>query len=323
MAFDDRGTYDAPEGAEGPGEGREQEFGRALDDVAAGSGPTSTHLGGLSHLLPAEVVRFREAWEPLSERQKLALLDALSDAEEASLRLDFNAIYHLGTQDASASVRQRAVESTVEDESTWLLERLLELLVRDDDPDVRAAAAVALQAFSQRAELGELTDDQAARVRQTLLETIHRPGERQDVRAEALATIGYFSDATVSRELGAAFHEEETRLYALRGMGHSADPTWVDTILEQLDDPDDAIRAAAAVALGEIGEERAVPALTDVVDDAALPVRLAAIGALGEIGGDEAREALVYALEDKNEAIREAAEAAIEALDFFEDPLAP
>jgi HEAT repeat protein len=204
-----------------------------------------------------------------------------------------------------------------------LLERLEKLLVEDDDADVRAAAAAALQSFAQRAELGELTDEQAARLRQTLLETIHRPGERQDVRAEALATIGYFSDPTVSRELGAAFHDEATRLYSLRGMGHSADPTWVDTILEQVEHPDDPIREAAAAALGEIGEERAVPALTDLIDDPALPVRLAAIAALGEIGGGEAREALVYALEDKDESIRDAAEAALEALDFFDDPLAP
>lgn len=323
MASGDEYVMDELLPSDESGEVREQEFGRALDDVAAGSGPASEHLGGLSHLLPAEVDRFRAAWEPLSERQKLALLDALTTAEGASLRLDFNAIYHLGTEDANAGVRQRAIESTVEDESVWLLERLLKLLVEDDDADVRSAAAMALQPFAQRAELGELTDEQAARLRQMLLETIHRPGERQDVRSEALETIGFFSDATVSRELGAAFHDDATRLHALRGMGHSADPTWVDTILELLEDSDDVIRAAAAAALGEIGEERAVPALIDLIDDPAMPVRLAAIGALGEIGGEEAREALVYALEDKDEEIREAAESALETLDFFDDPLAP
>lgn len=304
-------------------EARERDLERALDDVAAGGGPASQHLSSLSHLLPADVGRFRQAWEPLTERQKLALLDALTTAEGASPRLDFNAIHHLGTEDASPGVRQRAIESTVEDESVWLLERLMKLLVEDDEAGVRAAAALALQPFAQRAELGELTDDQAARLRQTLLETIHRPGERPDVQVEALSTIGFFSDVTVSRELGAAFHEQGTRLHALRGMGHSAGPTWVDTIIEVLDDPDDAIRATAAGALGEIGEERAVPALIELVDDPALPVRLAAIAALGEIGGQEAREALIYALEDRSDDIREAAEAALETLDFFDDPLAP
>ena len=51
------------------------------------------------------------------------------------------------------------------------------------------------------------------------------------------------------------------------------------------------------------------------------PARVGAIAALGEIGGEEAREALIYALEDKREAIRQAAAAALEELEFFEDPL--
>ena len=303
-------------------ESREQQLAQALKDVGAGGGAESEHLSGLSHLLPADLERFRQVWRPLGELQKLALLDALSAQEAASLRLEFNAIYHLAMDDASAAVRQRAVQSTVEDESVWLLERLLSLLTEDGAGEVRVAAAWALQPFAQRAELGKLGDDQAARLRQTLLETIHRPGERVDVRAKALATLGFFSDTVVSRELGAAFHDEETRLHALRGMGHSADPTWLDTILEVLDDPDDAIRESAARAAGEIGEERAVEALTELVDDSALPVRLAAIEALGEIGGEAAREVLIYALEDKRDEIREAAEEALERLDFFEDPLA-
>ena len=304
-------------------ETRGQELDQALDDVAAGRGPASEHLPGLSHLLPEDVVRFENAWQSLGEQQKLALLEALSRAEGDSLRLDYNAIYHLAMGDPSAVVRQQAIESTVEDESAWLLDRLLWLLVHDDDADVRAAAAAALQPFACRAELGELSDEQAARVRQTLLETIHRPGERLDVRNEALAAIGYFSDSVVSRELGAAVHDDESRLHALRGMGHAADPAWVETILEALEDSDEVVREVAVTAAGEIGDSRAVPALTDLVDDPAIPVRLAAIAALGEIGGEDAREALIYALEDKREVIREAAESALETLDFYEDPLAP
>ena len=61
--------------------------------------------------------------------------------------------------------------------------------------------------------------------------------------------------------------------------------------------------------------------LTELIDDPAVSVRLAAIEALGEIGGEEARVALVYALEDKREVIREAAQAALEELDFFDEPL--
>jgi HEAT repeat protein len=296
---------------------------RALEDIAAGTGQSSQHLASLSHLLPADVSRFRQVWEPLTDRQKLALLDALSRDEAESLRLDYNAIYHIGMEDPSRDVRLRSVQSTIEDDSAWLLDRLLRLLSEEQETDIRAAAALALQPFAQRAELGELDAEDTARVRAALLDTYRRGGERIDVRAEALAAVGYFSDAEVQHELEEAFRDEALRLHALRGMGHSADPAWLRIVLPMLEDSDESLRRAAAQAAGEIGDEAAVPVLVDLIDDRAQAVRLAAIAALGEIGGEESREALLYALEDPDEAIRQAAETAVEGLDFFEDPLAP
>jgi HEAT repeat protein len=304
-----------------PVEDQQARFTLALEDVATGAGPASQHRSLLSHLEADDLDRFRGVWAQLSDGQKLALLDALSRDETDSLRLDFNEVYHLGMGDSSSAVRLRAVQSTVEDESAWLLERLLTLLVSDHDADVRAAAATALEPFAQRAELGELHPTDTERIRRALLETTHRAGERLDVRAEALATLGYFSDAAVRLELEEAYQDEALRLHAIRGMGHSAEPEHLDRVLAVLEDSDDVLRRAGALAAGEIGDERAVTALVELIDDPAQPVRLAAISALGEIGGDEAREALVYALEDKRPTIREAAEEALANIDFLEDPL--
>ena len=237
------------------------------------------------------------------------------------MRLDFNAVYHLGMLDQDDAVRRVAIESTVEDDSPWLLERLLHLLVDDPAPDVRTAAALALGPFAQRAEVGDLDADQRLRLRDTLIETIHRPGERIDVQAAALESLGFISGELISNEIEAAFREPETRLQAIRAMGHSADDHWLSTVLGLFSEPDDALREAAAEAAGELGDDSAVAGLTELVDDPAMPVRLAAIGALGEIGGPDARESLIYALEDKREVIREAAAAAIEAVDFFDDPM--
>jgi HEAT repeat protein len=299
----------------------EDRFEEALADVAAGRGPHSPHLPALSHLEVDQLARFGEAWTGLVEKQKLALVEALSREETDTLRLEFNPIYHLGMDDDSAAVRRCSIEATVEDDSPWLLEHLLALVAQDDEPEVRSAAARALEPFARRAELGELKADEAERVRQTLVETIHRPGERADVRAAALSAVGYFSGELIRRELEAGFRDEALRLDALRGMGHSADPAWLDTILGSFDDPDDTLRIAAASAAGEVGEPEAVPDLVNLIDDPSMPVRLAAIAALGEIGGEEAREALIYALEDKRASVREAAEAALAELEFFEDPL--
>lgn len=299
----------------------EDELEQALSDTAAGRGPASAHLAALSHLSPEQLARFRTVWGNLAERQRLDLLQALSDAEYGTLRLDFNEIYHLGMVDESADVRRVSVESTVEDDSRWLLDRLLSMVTRDQEANVRAAAAAALGPFALRAELEELPQADAPRIRDTLIETIHRPGERIDVQAAALNSVGYFTDELVHRELEAGYRDEALRVEALRGMGHSAAPVWLETLLREFESPDDALRRAAAEAVGEIGDVAALEGLIELVDDPALPVRLAAIAALGEVGGEEAREVLVYALEDELEAVRQAAEAALEEIDFFEDPL--
>lgn len=298
----------------------EDQFERALSELEA-DGTSVRFQDGLSLLLPEQVERFRSVWDCFSEARKIRLLESLSAEESESLRLDFNAIYHVGMSDESSRVRLCAIESVVEDDSAWLLERLLELLADDDEAEVRAGAATALEPFSDRAELGELDDDSAARLRRSLLGTIHRPGERLDVRAAALATVGYFSDEVAQRELTKGFDDDGLRLCAVRGMGHSADSGWLDTLLPLLDEPDEALREAAATAVGEIGDQRAVPELIELIDDPDLGVRQAAIAALGDIGGQEARDALVYAAEDGNPEISEAAQAALEEIDFFEDPL--
>lgn len=299
----------------------EDQFTRALEDVAAGCGPRSQHLAGLSHLAPEQVERFRSIWATLGEGQRRELLEALSRLEAATPRLEFNAVYRLGIDDSSPDVRRCAIVSIVEDAALELLDRLIERLRVDPAAEVRAAAARALEPFARRAELGELPAADAERLREALRETIHRPGENTAVRGAALAALGYFSDEQTRRELEAGWRDAELRLHALRGIGHSADERWVDLVIEALGSPESAMRQAAAEAAGEICSEKTVPRLAELVDDPALSVRLAAIAALGEIGGEEAREALLYALEDKRQVIRDAAEEALTKLEGFEEPL--
>ena len=300
---------------------REASFEQALVDVAEGRGAASARLTALSHLSPDQVRRFEERWIGLSEHEKLALLESLRSEESDNFRCEFNAIYHLAMDDASARVRQRAIESTIEDDSRWLLEKLLATLRGDEGPDIRAAAARALGPLAQRAELEDLPYTDGTELRETLLAVAARGSERLDVRGEALASAGYFSAEPVQRALREAFWDEGLRLYAMRGMGHSADPRWLEALLEQCEDNDDVVRQTAARAAGEIGDEEAVETLTELLEDPSLEVRLAAIEALGEIGGDEAKNALVYAMEDGSDVIRQAAETALEEIESYDQPL--
>lgn len=296
-------------------------FTRALEDVAAGRGPRSEHLAGLSHLAPEQVARLRLVWSALTETQRRELLESLSRLEAATPRLEFNAVYGLALDDPAAAVRRAAIVAIIEDPGVQLLEPLIVRLLDDPDAGVRAAAARALEPFARRAELGELSDEDAVRLRDALFQVLHRDGEPSAVRGAALAALGYFSDERVRGELEAGWRNAELRLQALRGFGHNADERWLRYVVEAMESPESALREAAAEAAGEICAEEAVPRLADLVDDPSLSVRLAAIAALGEIGGEEAREALLYALEDKRQVIRDAAEEALTKLEGFEEPL--
>jgi HEAT repeat protein len=73
------------------------------------------------------------------------------------------------------------------------------------------------------------------------------------------------------------------------------------------------VRAAAAVALGRMGDDEAVVALSKAIErDDHYAVRAAAAGAIGRIGASRGVAALLYALTDENAFVREEAREALE-----------
>ena len=119
------------------------------------------------------------------------------------------------------------------------------------------------------------------------------------MRREALASVGYLDSLAVERAIEVGFEDDAFQLWAMRAMGRTANPDWLDTLTDEAGHPDPAVRQEVARAAGELADERATETVAELVDDAELEVRLAAIKALGQIGGDEARETLIYALEDE------------------------
>ena|SRR6266446_6793363 len=85
-------------------------------------------------------------------------------------------------------------------------------------------------------------------------------------------------------------------------------------------------RAAAAAALGRIGDLRALKPLVEALKDPDAQPRVAAAAALGRIGDLRARASLVAALEDEVEYVRAAAAQALKAFDVARgsnDPKGP
>lgn len=78
----------------------------------------------------------------------------------------------------------------------------------------------------------------------------------------------------------------------------------IDLFVKRLEDPEPAVRAAVAVALGDLGAKEAVVALLLVVEDDDAYVRQMALNALGEIADERALPRLRRALEDERAEVR-------------------
>lgn len=300
----------------------EQLLAHAVDALAQPGELSPEQVGALSHLIWSDLEAVQQVWSGLPSDRKVDVLGQLSRSERTYGRQDFNAVYELALADADPAVRRMAAESIVAENGAAPLGTLVRLAREDPEPRVREAVVAALADFAFLAEVGEIPDEWPDRLRTLLLGIFNDPAEPAIVRREALASVGYLDSVQVESAIEEAFEDAELQLWALRAMGHTANPDWLETLQEEASHPDPTVRQAVARALGDIADERASETVADLVDDPELEVRLAAIAALGEIGGDEAREALIYALEDERPIIREAAEAALNELDVDEDPLA-
>jgi HEAT repeat protein len=234
--------------------------------------------------------------------------------------------------DADAGLRRAAAEELGEIGHKAVVPRLLKAL-GDADAEVRAVAAAALGAIRDgaavpgllkalgdadakvswvaAAALGEIGDASAV---PGLLETLSDADSRLSVAA--VAALGYIGDASAVPGLLKALGDAELRRAAAEALGQIGAPS-VPGLLKALGDADAKVRAAAAAALGAIGDAAAVPVLLEALDDADAEVRWAAVEALGEIGDAAAVSGLLEVLGDA-----EVRWAAVEALGQIGDAAA-
>ena len=127
-------------------------------------------------------------------------------------------------------------------------------------------------------------------------------GGDAETRLRATEELASSRTRLATGELEAALHDPNmaVRAEAARALGEIADPGSVDALLRVLEDPLTGLAVEAAHALGRIGDRRALPALTTVLMSAdetfSQRDRVAAARALGDIGGPEATEVLLRAL---------------------------
>jgi len=97
-------------------------------------------------------------------------------------------------------------------------------------------------------------------------------------------------------------------------MGRTSNPKWAEKVVQDLDHDAVAVRYEAAMAIGEVGDERHLRNLDVSLEDSDLTVQLAAISAVERIGGDVAKDKLQGMLTSSEPRVVEAAQQSLQIL---------
>jgi len=274
-------------------------------------------LRNLSELTAAEMVQFQEAWPGYTSQRRHELLRALVALAEEHIEYNYNIIFAWMLDDADPRNRILAIEGLWEDMNPRHLGRLQEMLVQDEDVDVRAAAALALGRFVHWGEMDEIPARYGEQAVEALWDVYHDPREHVHVRRRALEGIAASSHAGAPRLIENAHYDEDLfmRISALYAMGRTADVRWIPYLLPELSSEAPELRMEAARALGELEATAAIDPMIRMLDtEKDSEVRFAILEALGQIGGDKAKQALQLAADSEDEAEAAIAEMALEQL---------
>ena len=285
--------------------------------------PKFSQLLQLADLESDQVGEFKSAWPSVPEVRRRQVVESLLELSEENLELDFTDVFVTCLSDGDDEVREAATRGLSTSEDRTVIRPLVKLLMEDTSVPVRAAAAVALNNFATMAMDGKLITRDEDRIRVALLATIGREDEFLEVKRRAIETVAGLRPPGIVEIIEDAFDSGslELKQSAIYAMGQTSSEEWLPIILEEMQHESPAIRFEAANSVGLLGDEGIVPELTELLEDDDLEVRLAAVKALGVVGGPMAKRVLQACLDYDDESLEEAARAALERVEFADDPL--
>ncbi|MBA2752992.1 MAG: HEAT repeat domain-containing protein [Chloroflexia bacterium] len=307
-----------------PLDDRPEVFRQALLDLAAGE-VTATAVAALSDLDRAERNAFAPVWAAMASDKREAVVTWIHQLAEDRVELSFGRVLRLSLTDPSATVRQMALGSLWEDTGLDLVDPLLKMVRDDDSQDVRAEAAALLGRFIDRLVIDpDIALDPTA-IRETLAAIVVDVTGPPLVRRRALeAMSGFGSDEEIDDLIDEFYNEGDSALVAgaIRSMGRTLSTRYLPTVLVEIASDDAEYRYEAALAAGELGDERAIPEVISLLEDEDTEVRAAAVTALGRIGGPNVSHALGLALSRaESDEERDALSTALEEAMLTVDPL--
>jgi hypothetical protein len=279
---------------------------------------STLRLADLSDIPPAEVELFQQTWRGVGIERRRKVMDRLIALAVGDAKLNFEDVFISCLSDPDPVVRAKAIEGLWECEECSLILTLIEMLARDEEEIVRAAAASALGRFALLAELRKVAPRHIKKIEDALFKVIEAEGEKVELQCRAIEAVAPLSSSRVKEVIYKAYQSENLKLRAsaLRAMGLNCDPAWLSILLQELSSSELEMCLEAARACGELGEEEAVPYLLRLTEGADIQIQLAAVMALKQLGGSEAKQALYQCLHHPDKQVRQAAEEAVREVEI-------
>ena len=278
----------------------------------------------LSDLSPGELGVFARTWFTIPTDRQLWIVSTLVELAEDSAELDFHGIFKMCLKDGDEAVVEKAMEGLWEQEDRSVIPSLIDILLSNRSPAVRAAAAVALGKFPLLVQEGKLLPKDRDSVHDSLMAVLEDSDQPPEVRRRSLESIAPFNTGDIQRYVTWAYNNGDLKLKSssIFAMGRTGEPSWLPLLIKEIQSPEPAIRYETANACGELGEEDAVPHLITLLEDDDYQVQLAGINALGQIGGPLAKKVLQHCVQEGDASLEEAARAELQNIEFTEDPMA-
>jgi HEAT repeat protein len=278
----------------------------------------------LSDLDEKELDSLKHVWLQIPLSRRISILHDLLRLGENNFLLSYEAIGRFAITDDDPTIRKLAVQILKGFESIDLVPKFMNLLELDADEDVQATCASALSRFVYLGELDKISKATLRQIEDCLLHSL-QSSHSETVKRRSLEAIGYSSRPEVPPLIEDALKSGDKKWIksALSAIGRSIDERWESDVLDFLDNKLPSLRAEAAKAAGELEISAALPRLIELTDDSDEDVRRASIWSLSQISGEGVREILQelwkYA-EDEMEMEIELIEAALDNLEFNENP---
>jgi HEAT repeat protein len=293
-----------------------------VDDLLDESKPFPVrYLHRFSDMDPGDLKKLIKAWPQIPLSRKHSLLEDLEELAEADTLTSFDDLARSLLADTDPEIRTRAIRLLWECDDVKLVPTYLDILINDEEVEVRAAAANALGQFVYLGELDKIPAELRHKIEDQLLAATNSSREKL-LRRRALESLGYSGRPEVVPLIEAASREKDPDwiVSALFAMGRSCDDRWKKQVLSQLRAPNEDIRSEAIHAAGELELESARPVLLDLLEDEEdLELRRELIWALSRVGGEGVRAKLEELFEIEEDEEADFIEEALDTLSFTED----